>query len=150
MNLTSGHKMELLTIGYEKRSIEPFIEALVAHDVQTLVDVRELPRSRKRGFSKTSLEEALKKAGIDYLHVRAVGNPKKIRKAEAPTNEILSRYERHMRGRWDEALEPMKELLPSSRLCLMCYERSASECHRSFVAEELAERYDEIDIVNLD
>ena len=44
--------------------------------VQRLVDVRKFPSSRRRGFSKTALAAALDAAGIEYVHARALGNPK--------------------------------------------------------------------------
>lgn len=67
----------LLTIGYEthREPASPVV-ALLAADVERLVDVRELPLSRRRGFSKTALAGALADAGIHYEHERALGNPK--------------------------------------------------------------------------
>jgi len=65
----------LLTIGYEGAVIEDFCATLKAAAVRTLVDVRALPVSRKRGFSKTALGQACAAAGIAYLHLSALGNP---------------------------------------------------------------------------
>jgi uncharacterized protein (DUF488 family) len=56
----------LLTIGYEGRTIEEFVGELLAGSVETLIDVRELPLSRKRGFSKRALSTELAAAGIEY------------------------------------------------------------------------------------
>jgi uncharacterized protein (DUF488 family) len=42
----------LYTIGYEGTDIDRFVATLKAVGVQLLADVRALPLSRKRGFSK--------------------------------------------------------------------------------------------------
>lgn len=58
----------LFTLGYEGLTIEAFIARLQAAQVKTVVDVRELPMSRKKGFSKTAFCTALATHGIAYLH----------------------------------------------------------------------------------
>ena len=71
--------MNLYTVGYEGVALEQFVERLRLADVQVVVDVRDVPLSRKRGFSKTALSAALSKAGVQYLHIRELGCPKPIR-----------------------------------------------------------------------
>lgn len=66
----------LCTIGYEGCSADEWLELLVASRVEIIVDVREMPLSRKPGFSKTRLAEMLRSKGIDYVHLRSLGNPK--------------------------------------------------------------------------
>ncbi len=70
---------KLYTIGYEGSALEDFIEALKDLGVTTVLDIRELPLSRKRGFSKTPLSTALAAVGIGYRHERALGCPPEIR-----------------------------------------------------------------------
>ncbi|MCO1660522.1 DUF488 domain-containing protein [Pseudonocardia sp. S2-4] len=65
----------LLTVGYEGRSVDDVVAGLVAQEVSLLIDVRLTPLSRKRGLSKRGLTEHLAAAGIEYLHLRALGNP---------------------------------------------------------------------------
>ncbi len=65
----------LYTIGYEGRAVEDFIEDLRFADVEVLVDVRELPHSRRPGFSKSKLSEHVSRAGLEYLHLRSLGSP---------------------------------------------------------------------------
>ena len=55
---------KLFTVGYEGRALDEMIAELVRAGVERLVDVRELPLSRRRGFSKTALGESLRGAGI--------------------------------------------------------------------------------------
>jgi uncharacterized protein (DUF488 family) len=66
----------LFTIGHEGRSLDELVDELARAGVNRLVDVRQLPLSRRRGFSKTALGETLHIAGIEYVHVKALGNPK--------------------------------------------------------------------------
>ena len=71
--------MALFTFGYEGLAIDGFIARLKKAGVAVVVDVRELPLSRKKGFSKTAFAEALHGAGIAYTHVPTFGCPKSIR-----------------------------------------------------------------------
>jgi hypothetical protein len=71
----------LCTIGYEGYATAEWLAALRAQGVETIIDVRDLPLSRKRGFSKSQLRESLEAVGIEYLHVRALGNPRQYREA---------------------------------------------------------------------
>ncbi len=66
---------KLFTIGYEGRSLTEFVQLLVKNAITRVIDVRELPLSRRRGFSKTSLTEALAAHDIEYVHLRKAGNP---------------------------------------------------------------------------
>ena len=69
----------LFTLGYEGLTIKPFTARLQAAQVKTVVGVRELPLSRKKGFSKSAFCAALSAHGIAYLHAPALGCPKPIR-----------------------------------------------------------------------
>jgi uncharacterized protein (DUF488 family) len=69
----------LFTLGYEGLTIEAFIARLQTTQVKTVVDVRELPLSRKKGFSKSAFCAALATHGVAYLHAPALGCPKPIR-----------------------------------------------------------------------
>ena len=60
-------------------TIEAFIARQQAAQMKTMVDVRELPLSRKKGFSKSAFCAALSAHGIAYLHAPALGCPKPIR-----------------------------------------------------------------------
>ena len=69
----------LFTLGYEGLTIEAFIARLQAAQTKTVVDVCDLPLSRKKGYSKTAFRTALSAHGITYLHAPALGCPKPIR-----------------------------------------------------------------------
>ena len=71
--------MNLFTIGYEGRSADELPSSVAASGVTTVVDVRDLPLIRKRGFSKTALASSLAGAGVEYLHERRLGSPRPLR-----------------------------------------------------------------------
>src|SRR5215207_9030672 len=70
---------KLFTIGYEGAALNDFVRTLKMAKIDILLDVRELPMSRRKGFSKTALGGALTEAGISYRHEKELGSPKTIR-----------------------------------------------------------------------
>jgi len=64
-----------ISLVYERRSVPELLSILEAHSISCLIDVRELPISRRRGFNKAALSTALLTSGVRYSHVRAAGNP---------------------------------------------------------------------------
>ena len=73
--------MEICTIGYEKAGLADFIATLRDAAVEMVIDIRELPQSRRAGFSKRQLAASLEEAGIGYTHLKALGTPKEGRVA---------------------------------------------------------------------
>lgn len=129
------------TIGYEGAEIGSFIATLVAARVSLVVDVRDVAQSRKPGFSKRSLEEHLAAAGLGYIHLRALGDPKPGR--EAARSGDYRRFRRiftsHLRtGEAKAALSEAGNLLKNDIACLLCFEHDHSLCHRAIVAAKLA------------
>jgi uncharacterized protein (DUF488 family) len=109
----------------------------LASGVDILLDVRAVPLSRKAGFSKGVLRTSLEARGVRYLHDRRLGTPKAGRDAarRGKTSVMVRIFEAHMDGA--EAREGLAEavgLARSNRVCLLCFEREAHDCHRSIVA----------------
>ncbi|MBF0248059.1 MAG: DUF488 domain-containing protein [Alphaproteobacteria bacterium] len=135
-------KMEtLFTIGYEAASIEDFLATLKAAGITKLVDIRELPASRRKGFSKNALAEALYGIGIDYVHLKGLGDPKPGR--EAARAGEFGKFEKifleHMASSRAKAdLELAVSLAQQGGACLFCYERDHQHCHRKYVAEAMS------------
>lgn len=130
------------TIGYEGTNIDTFIGFLLDNGIETLVDVRELPLSRKKGFSKNRLREALKDVGIDYVHIRKLGDPKEGRLAarEGDYHKFRSIFSNHMASPAGQAgLVELEEIVKSTKACLLCFERCHEGCHRSIVVDKLSE-----------
>ena len=131
---------ELFTIGYQGREPAELVAALEEHGVDVLVDVRDRPISRKKGFSKRALEELLSAHGIAYVHARELGNPKTNRDAGGGLATVLSNYEAWMAERWGDAFEALRPTIEGKRVCLLCLERDPHECHRTIVAREMVAR----------
>jgi uncharacterized protein (DUF488 family) len=133
----------LLTIGYEGRTVDELIASLSEAGAELLIDVRAIAASRRPGFSKTALAGALGQAGIDYLHLRALGTPKPGRDAarKGRAAEMRAIFEAHLDTPEAElAFEQAHQAVLERRAALLCFERDPACCHRSIVAERLVER----------
>jgi uncharacterized protein (DUF488 family) len=132
----------VFTVGYEERTIDEFVQRLQKYDIKVLVDVREIPASRKKGFSKTKLNEMLGSVGIKYLHVRELGSPRELRKklyADKDYTYFFSEYKKHLNRNIDVLEHLYSEVISNESSCLMCMERLPSQCHRKVVAERIKE-----------
>lgn len=126
----------LYTFGYEGLSIDEFIARLKAVDMKTIVDVRELPLSRKKGFSKNSFSAALSANGIAYLHAPALGCPKQIReqyKLDSNWKTYTKDFLKYINTQ-DASLRELVKISHATPACLVCFEADFSMCHRTFVA----------------
>lgn len=141
----------LYTIGYEGSDIQAFVLTLLDAGIDTLVDVRELPLSRKRGFSKAVLREVLEANGIHYVHLKGLGDPKPGREAARAGDMRLfkSIFTRHMQSASAQLdLLVANALALQKAICLMCFERAHCHCHRSIVAAHICKATG-LDIENL-
>lgn len=139
----SKYVSTILTIGYEGSTIEDFVATMKLTDVQVLIDIRDVPVSRKRGFSKRALAEFLENVGVRYVHLRDLGDPKAGR--EAARRGDMGTFQRifraHLAGKEAQhALEEALAITSEARACLLCFERDHSVCHRAIVAEEMSKR----------
>jgi uncharacterized protein (DUF488 family) len=133
----------LFTIGYEGAHLADFLGRLQAVGISVLVDVRELPLSRRRGFSKTQLAGLLEQHGIRYMHKRELGAPREIRHELRETGDYrayFARFNAYLKTQ-RKALEDLIEECVGG-VALMCFERDPTECHRSAVARELGKLTD--------
>lgn len=132
----------LSTIGYEGANPSDFLQTLKVADVTLIVDVRDRAQSRRVGFSKGSLQKSLGEAGIKYIHLRELGDPKEGR--EAARMKDFARF-RRIYGQVIETIVAKKALrlivdaLENENVCLLCYERDHSHCHRAIVADKVSE-----------
>jgi uncharacterized protein (DUF488 family) len=141
----------LFTIGYQGSTLSEFVERLRAAGVERVVDVRELPLSRRPGFSKSQLAAALTSAGIEYVHVRALGNPKSNRERwrSGDTRGGAVAFRRHLHDRARAALGELADSVLKETICLLCVEESHLDCHRALVAAAIAERLSRVTVVHL-
>ena len=130
----------IYTIGYEGADLSDFIETLIEAGVEHILDVRELPQSRRRGFSKNVLADALSGHGIGYSHAKQLGDPKHGREAarRGDMNQFKMIFEAHLDLPVTQvALNEAASLLAGKPTALLCYERNPKECHRTLVAQRL-------------
>ena len=128
------------SVGYERhKNHREFAEHLRRNGVERLIDVRELPISRRRGYAKTALSEAMSEVGIEYTHLKALGNPKPLRDLykSGRVAEGRAAYERFLLEERREALDALVPLLEDKRSALMCLEHDASTCHRTVILDAL-------------
>ena len=135
----------LFTIGYEQTSPDLLVDALTGAGATALVDVRAFPVSRRRGFSKRDLARRVEEAGLQYRHLVALGNPKAGR--DAGKAGQMAEFRRIYADQLATdaaraALVELAALAEAEAVCLLCYERDASTCHRAIVAGVLADRHD--------
>lgn len=141
--------MRIFTIGYEGATVSEFIAALQKARVERVIDVRALPLSRRPGFSKTPLRNALEEAGIEYVHLKALGTPADGRTAaRAGRHEDLRRI---YAGQLElpEAMAQSAQMLELARekpSALLCMEREPAHCHRTLLLDAVA---DDAEVVHL-
>lgn len=134
--------MRLSTIGYERATLPDVIGRLKAAGVEVVVDVRAVAASRRPGFSKSMLAASLAEAGVDYVHLRALGTPKAGREAarKGRVAEMRQIFAGHMAEPQAQAeLARATEIAADRKAALLCYEAEACNCHRRIVADRICE-----------
>ena len=141
--------MKIFTIGYEGSTVAEFLAVLRKAGIERVIDVRALPLSRRPGFSKTPLRTALEEAGIEYVHLKALGTPSEGRTAaRAGRHEDLKRI---YAGQLElpEAMAQsaqMLDLAEEKPSAVLCMERDPAHCHRTLLLHAVA---GDAEIVNL-
>ncbi|WNG52360.1 DUF488 domain-containing protein [Archangium minus] len=135
----------MYTVGHSTRSAEELVELLQAHGIQTLVDIRTVPRSRTNPqFNQDTLPRTLARADIRYVHLPRLGGLRRASKDSPNTgwrNASFRGYADYMQtDEFARGLEELRELTPDGPLALMCAEAVRWRCHRSLVADALYAR----------
>lgn len=130
----------LISVGYEGQTLGEFVDRLRSAGVDTVADVRLTPLSRRPGFSKRKLTAALADAGIEYVHLKELGNPKDNR--DAFRGEAVEQGRRRFRSLLAnaEARVAITTLANRARhevVAVLCFERDERHCHRDVVIEEV-------------
>lgn len=136
--------MKLYTLGYERVGFLGFVGILREAGVATVIDVRDLPLSRRAGFSKRALAASLAEKGIGYVHLKALGTPKEGRIANRRRDwaTFWALVEAQLATpEAEQAFEHAARVARAQPSCLVCFEADHAVCHRSRVAAELARRY---------
>lgn len=133
----------LYTIGHSTRTLDELVSALQAHAIETLVDIRAFPMSRRLPhFNRESLETTLPKRGIQYVWMKALGGYRKATRKDSPhvalRNASFRNYADYtLTPEFEEAMRELLGLAQRSRTAYMCAERVYFRCHRMIVSDWL-------------
>lgn len=139
----------IYTIGYEATTMADFLAALARAGVERVIDVRALPLSRRPGFSKSPLAAGLKEAGIDYVHLKALGTPKRGRDAakKGDVATLTHVYDDQLAlPEAQAAAAIMLALAAEKPSALLCYERDPQHCHRTLLLDAVGEGVEVVDL----
>jgi uncharacterized protein (DUF488 family) len=128
------------SIGYELHpDHREFARHVRAAGVERLIDVREVPISRRRGYAKRALSAAMSEVGVEYVHLAQLGNPRPYRDLYKSGRIALGRrrYREHMLSECGQALGDLAVLVGEKRCALMCLEHDPARCHRSVIVDVL-------------
>lgn len=135
----------VFTVGHSTLPIDRFIALLAAYGIESLMDVRTVPRSRHNPqFNGDALAGSLAAAGIEYVPMQALGGLRRPRKDSVNTgwrNTSFRGYADYMQtDAFGDALETLIESSREKRVGIMCAEAVPWRCHRSLVADSLSAR----------
>jgi uncharacterized protein (DUF488 family) len=139
----------IFTIGYEGATQDDVVAALQQAGVERVIDVRAVPLSRKPGFSKNVLAAGLREAGIDYIHLKALGTPPAGREAarKGRHDEMIRIYAAQLEtpeaGAQAVQMVSLAEEKPSA---LLCFERDPAHCHRTPLRETVMPGWEVVDL----
>jgi uncharacterized protein (DUF488 family) len=136
------HPGLVLTIGHSTRAQDDFIALLQAHGVKRLVDVRTIPRSRHNPqFNSDAIALALQRAGIGYVHMKALGGLRHPRPDSPNTgwrNAGFRGFADYMQTQeFADGLRKLIDLARTKPTAIMCAEAVPWRCHRSLIADAL-------------
>ena len=140
----------LYTIGHSTWSWDEFVDVLKAHSIQTLVDIRSFPMSRRLPhFNRESLEKSLPETGIAYAWMRRFGGRRKKIRDDSPNvalrNDSFRNYADYMlTAEFQDAMTELIRLAEQSRTAYMCAEQLYFRCHRMLVSDWLVARGHEV------
>ncbi len=133
----------LYTIGHSTRSLDELVSALKAHGIETLVDIRAFPMSRRfPHFNRESLEGELPKCGIRYVWMKALGGYRKATRQDSPHTALRNTSFRNyadytLTPEFEQAMSELLQIAEHSRTAYMCAERVYFHCHRMIVSDWL-------------
>ena len=133
----------LYTIGHSTRTFEELVSALKAHGIETLVDIRAFPMSRRLPyFNREALESSLPQHGIRYLWMTALGGYRKTTRKDSPHTALRNASFRNyadytLTPEFEHAAAELVKIAEVSRTAYMCAERVYFRCHRMIVSDWL-------------
>lgn len=138
-------RQTVFTVGHSTHPIEEFVALLQAHDIEQIVDVRSIPKSRHNPqFNGPSLKESLKKAHIRYKLLKKLGGLRYTTKDSINLgwrNASFRGYADYMASEgFAEGLQELMEIAIVKKTAIMCAEAVPWRCHRSLIADALTKQ----------
>ena len=121
---------KIFTLGTSRRSEEDFVEILLAYGIETLIDVRRVPRSKSPVFNRKNLEGLLKAEGIGYYYLG--GELGGLRKGGYTAYTLTPEF---MLG-----VDMLESVAEHTLSVIVCAERFPWKCHRKWISRELHKR----------
>lgn len=133
------------TIGHSTRTIEEFVKMLQAFGIQTVVDVRTIPKSRHNPqFNEDELSANLLKRDVEYIHLEGLGGLRYTTKASVNTawrNSSFRGYADYMQtSEFKKSIELLIKIAARKQTVIMCAEAVPWRCHRSLIGDALVIR----------
>jgi hypothetical protein len=136
----------LVTLGYESKTLEAYLNQLLQDGVTLLCDVRRNPLSRKYGFSKSTLSHACEGVGIRYEHLPELGiasDKRQDLETQTDYDKLFAAYERQTLPKQTKTLIKIASWIKEEgqRVALTCFELLPHQCHRHCVSDALQKTF---------
>src|SRR5574340_402056 len=143
-------KITLYTVGHSTRSIEEFIRLLQAYNIESVVDVRTIPKSRHNPqFNEDELRKSLGRYNIEYQRMEGLGGLRHTTKASVNTgwkNLSFRGFADYMQTpEFTESIERLTAIAKDKRTVIMCAEAVPWRCHRSLIGDALLIRHVQVE-----
>lgn len=127
------------TVGYQGETADSFFNKLHHHKIKLLIDIRQNPFSFKKGFSRAQLQLLSRQNGISYIHIKELGTPIPLRNYLKDTGNYPEFFERYSNflTEYEDLVEDLVSLSDQTRICIVCFEKTHTECHRQIVANRV-------------
>jgi uncharacterized protein (DUF488 family) len=132
-----------VALRYERRDVDDLMSALRDQSVRAIADIRERPVSRKPGFGSTALRALCDDCGIEYQAWPMLGSTVEQRDelhASGNFQNFAQQFRRHVLQKMSADVASLAESSCRIATALLCYERLHEDCHRSVIADLIAEQ----------
>lgn len=131
------HGMAVWTIGYEGLSIDSFLAIILKAGIQSLIDLRKMPFSRKYGFSRDALSQRCIDFALRYYQFPEVGISSELRKQFRDKSALWNTYSMTILPKSHKSLKSISDICQAFPSVLLCFEKHPYDCHRHIVAREV-------------
>lgn len=138
-------KPSIYTCGHSTRTVDALIELLKAHGIESVLDIRTIPKSRHcPQFNQDKLKRSLQRAKIGYRHMKQLGgfrHPLKDSLNIGWVNASFRGFADYMQtSEFQDGIEKLEKIARKKRCALLCAEAVPWRCHRSLIADALTYR----------